>query len=60
MGVVAVGELALGDRLRAADALGHVLAGHLEMDAAGIGALGLVDGEEARTSARMRSNARVL
>ena len=31
----------------AAGALGDVLAGHLEMDAAGIGALGAVDGEEA-------------
>ena len=37
----------LGDRLRAADAFGDVLAGHLDMHAAGMGALGVVDGEEA-------------
>src|SRR5690349_17198360 len=36
-----------GDRLGAADAFGHVLSGHLEMDAAGIGSLGLVHREEA-------------
>ena len=47
MGVVAVGQVALGDRPRAADAFGDVLAGHLEVDAAGIDALGLCDLDEA-------------
>ena len=47
MGVVAVGERGFGDRLGAADAFGDVLAGHLEMHAAGIAALGRVDREEA-------------
>src|SRR4051794_18903714 len=47
VGVVAVLEAGVGDRLGAAGALGDVLAGHLEVDAAGVRALGLVDGEEA-------------
>src|SRR5271163_470425 len=46
-GVVASGEVDLADRLRAAGAFGDVLAGQLEMHAAGIGALGAVDLEEA-------------
>src|SRR5690348_13124267 len=44
--VVAVVEVLVGDRARAADAFGDVLAGHLQMHAAGMGALGMVDGEE--------------
>src|SRR5687768_585630 len=47
VGVVAVGEAVLGHRLGAADALGHVLAGHLEMHAAGMGAFGAMHREEA-------------
>ena len=47
MGVVAVAEIGLGDRLGAADAFGDVLAGHLDMDAAGMGAFGPMDVEEA-------------
>src|SRR5579871_1426359 len=35
MGMVAVAERGLGNRLRAADAFGHILSGHLEVDAAG-------------------------
>ena len=46
MGVVAVRKIRLRDRPRAAGAFGDVLAGHLDMDAAGIGALRPVDGEE--------------
>src|ERR1700747_3129705 len=46
MGVVAVGERLLRHRLGAADAFGDVLARHLDMDAAGMGALGLMGGEE--------------
>ena len=44
--VVAVVEILIGDGARAADAFGDVLAGHLQMYAAGMGAFGLVDGEE--------------
>src|SRR5687767_3034811 len=47
MGVIAVGEAVLGDRLGAADALGHVLPRHLEMHAAGMGAFSAMDREEA-------------
>src|SRR5260221_7528517 len=47
MRVVAIGETGLADRLGAAHAFGDVLPRHLEMDAAGIGALFLVHGEEA-------------
>src|SRR5437899_4493650 len=47
MRMVAIGEARLADRLGAADAFGDVLPGHLEMDAAGIGAFGVVHGEEA-------------
>ena len=46
MGVVAVRQVGLGDGLGAADAFGDVLAGHLDVDAAGMGALGAVDVEE--------------
>ncbi len=35
MGVVAIGKIITGHRTRTAGAFGHVLAGHLEMDAAG-------------------------
>src|ERR1700733_30730 len=45
--VVARRQIDLIDRLRTAGALGDVLTGQLEMDAAGIGALGAVDLEEA-------------
>ena len=60
IGVVAVVQIRLGDRARAAGALGDVLAGHLEMHAAGVGALGAADGEEAADLRAMRSNGRVL
>ena len=46
MGVVAVGEPGLGDRMGAADAFGHVLAGELKMNASGMGSLRVVHGEE--------------
>jgi hypothetical protein len=44
--VIAVRQILVGHRAHAAGAFGHVLAGHLEMHAAGDGALGAVDGEE--------------
>src|SRR5712671_434194 len=44
--VIAVAKILMGDGARAADAFGDVLAGHFQMDAAGIGALRRVDGEE--------------
>ena len=44
--VVAVLEIGVGDHARAARALGDVLAGHLQMDAAAVGALGAVNREE--------------
>ena len=44
--MVAVAEIALGDRARAARAFGDVLAGHLQMDAARIRAFRLMNGEE--------------
>src|SRR6185437_5164849 len=47
MRMIAIAERRFGDRLRAADAFGDVLAGHLEMDAARIAAFGRMDGEEA-------------
>src|SRR5579871_520526 len=47
VGVVAVGEPLVGDRDRAARAFGHVLAGHLDVDAARVRTLGAVHGEEA-------------
>ncbi len=47
MGVVAVRQVSLGDRLGAADAFGYVLPGHLDMDAAGMRAFAAVDVEEA-------------
>ena len=47
MRVIAIRQRLARNRHRAADALGHVLAGHLDVDAAGMGALRAVDGEEA-------------
>src|ERR1700742_1608240 len=44
--VVAVVEILVGDGARAADAFGHVLAGHFQMYAAGMGAFRRMDGEE--------------
>ena len=44
--MIAVVEILVGDGARAAGAFGDVLAGHLQMHAAGMGALGRVDGEE--------------
>src|SRR6478735_11741502 len=44
--VIAVVEILVGDGARAADAFGDVLAGHFQMDAAGVAALRRVDGEE--------------
>ena len=59
--VIAVVQILLGDRARAAGAFGDVLAGHLDVDAAGIGALGRVHGEERFDLASgSRSNGRVL
>src|SRR3546814_11610579 len=46
MRVVAERQRVVADRLRAAEAFRHVLSGHLEMHAAGIGALSLMHGEE--------------
>src|SRR6266436_7619814 len=45
--VVAVVEMLVRDGAGAADAFGHVLAGHFQMHAAGMGALGRMDREEA-------------
>src|SRR6266850_5328153 len=45
-GVIAIAEILMSDGARAADAFGDVLPGHFEVDAAGMGALGRVDGEE--------------
>src|SRR5882672_9932258 len=44
--VIAIAEILMGDGARAADAFGDVLAGHLEVNAAGMGALRRMDGEE--------------
>src|SRR3954451_7000196 len=44
--VIAVVEILVGDRAGAAEALGDVLAGHLQMHAAGMGAFRGVDREE--------------
>src|SRR5581483_1964427 len=44
--VIAVVEILVRDRSRAAEALGDIVAGHLQMHAAGIGALRRVDREE--------------
>src|SRR4051812_47752951 len=46
IGVIAVLELAFGDRARTAGAFRDVLAGHFEVNAAGVSALALVDREE--------------
>src|SRR4030067_3079377 len=46
MGMVAVRQIGLGYGLGAAHAFGHVLARHLDMDAARVGALAAVDVEE--------------
>src|ERR1700722_19544038 len=45
-GVVAVMQIRFRDDARPAGALGDVLAGHLEMDSAGVDALGARGGEE--------------
>src|ERR1700728_3223686 len=45
-GVIAVAQVFIGDGARTADAFGHVLAGHFQMHAAGMGALRGVNGEE--------------
>src|SRR6266851_155054 len=44
--VIAVVEILIGDGARPADAFGDVLPGHFQVDAAGMGALRRVDGEE--------------
>src|SRR6204780_2964848 len=44
--VIAIAEILLGDGARAADAFGDALAGHLQMNAAGVRALRRMDGEE--------------
>src|SRR5215207_6075909 len=45
--LVAAVQVAVGDLVGPAEALGDVLAGQLDVDAAGVGALGAVHGEEA-------------
>jgi hypothetical protein len=60
MGVVAVLQVLAGHRARTAGAFGDVLAGHLDVDAAGMGALGAVDRRSCPPRDRMRSNGRVL
>jgi hypothetical protein len=52
--LVAGAEVGVEDLLGAAEALGDVVAGELDVDAAGPGALGAVGGEEARRSRRAR------
>ena len=47
-GLVALVQVGLDDLVAAADALGDVVAGELDVDAAGVGAEGAVDLEEAR------------
>ena len=42
MGVIALRQRIITDRLRTTQAFRHVLSGHLEMDAAGIGAFRLM------------------
>src|SRR5260370_830950 len=44
--VISIVEILIGDGARAADAFGHVLAGHFQMDAAGMGAFRRVNREE--------------
>src|SRR6266403_1446965 len=44
--VIAIVEIFIGDGAGAADAFGDVLAGHFQMDAAGVATLRRVDGEE--------------
>ena len=46
--MVTVRQPRFRDRLGAADAFGDILAGHLEMHAAGMGPFRLMDGEEAQ------------
>ena len=59
--LVAAAEVGLGQPVRAADALRHFLAGHLDMHAAGIGALGAACTSKKRcTSRRIASKLRVL
>src|SRR5829696_3700354 len=45
-GLVAAVQVAVGDLVGPAEALGDVLAGELDVDATRVGALGAVDGEE--------------
>src|SRR3546814_14176433 len=47
MRVVAIAQRRIGNRRRAAKAFGHVLPGHLDMDAARVRAFGAVHREEA-------------
>src|SRR5690242_16165234 len=47
MGMVAIVEIIVGDGHGAAGAFGHVLARHLDMNAAGMGAFGLMHAHEA-------------
>src|SRR3954469_8936827 len=46
VGMIPFSQRMIGDRLSAAGAFGHVLAGQFEMDAAGMSAFGLMNGEE--------------
>src|ERR1700722_15095107 len=45
-GVIPIVQIRLRDDARAAGAFGHVLAGHLEVNSAGVDALGAAGGEE--------------
>src|SRR3712207_8267384 len=61
---IAVGAVAGGKRIvrhcpHAARAFGDVLPGHLDMEAAGVGALGPVDGEEVLDLAQDRKSTRL-
>src|SRR6266702_6864139 len=58
--VIAIVEIFVGEGARAADAFGDVLAGHFQMDAAGVGASAAWMAKNDFTSDRMRSNGRVL
>src|SRR5690348_11585828 len=44
--MVSLGETFIGDCCRTPDALGYVLARHFDMDPAGMGSFGAMDGEE--------------
>ncbi len=59
-GLVATGQVEIGDVLRAAEALGDVLTGQLDVDAARMGPESLWTSKKPWTSSTMRSKWRVL